>query len=150
MTDRQQTDRQQTTDRHFWADPYPYGKFFFIFFIFFCIWEGEKEWGEIYTFLLATQVRFAHLLRSQGEKILFNIQSEILRTRSAWAGFKYCDTGLHLYLGRGIYSKGNLGKKLLFNNNKITNESIKISKFLFFGKWVCKKGWKFCAEKIEK
>ncbi len=29
VTDRQTTDRQQTTDRHFWADPYPYGKFFF-------------------------------------------------------------------------------------------------------------------------
>jgi hypothetical protein len=36
---------------------------------FFCIWEGENEWGEIYTSLLATQVRFAHLLRSQGDKI---------------------------------------------------------------------------------
>jgi hypothetical protein len=30
--------------------------------------EGENEWGEIYTSLLATQVRFAHLLRSQGDK----------------------------------------------------------------------------------
>jgi hypothetical protein len=28
---------------------------------------GENQWGEIYTSLLATQVRFAHLLRSQGD-----------------------------------------------------------------------------------
>jgi hypothetical protein len=37
--------------------------------------EGENEWGEIYTSLLATQVRFAHLLRSQGDKpkIIFSI-----------------------------------------------------------------------------
>ncbi len=37
------------------------------FFFFFFLWEGENEWGEIYTSLLATQVRFAHLLRSQGD-----------------------------------------------------------------------------------
>jgi hypothetical protein len=49
--DKLVTDRQ-TTNRHFWADPHPYGNFFF----FFCIWEGENEWGEIYTSLLATQV----------------------------------------------------------------------------------------------
>ncbi len=33
---------------------------------------GNFEWGEIYTLLLATQVRFAHLLRSQGDKNLKN------------------------------------------------------------------------------
>ncbi len=32
---------------------------------------GRDEGGEIYTSLLATQVRFAHLLRSQGDKIIF-------------------------------------------------------------------------------
>ncbi len=37
-------------------------------FFFFCVWEGENKWGEIYTSLLATQVRFAHLLCSQGDK----------------------------------------------------------------------------------
>ncbi len=36
--------------------------------------EGENEWGEIYTSLLATQVRFAHLLRSQGDKHIFYIK----------------------------------------------------------------------------
>jgi hypothetical protein len=39
---------------------------------FFCIREGENEWGEIYTSLLALQVCFAHLLRSQGDKTALN------------------------------------------------------------------------------
>ena len=40
-------------------------------FFFFCVWEGKNERGEIYTSLLATQLRFAHLLRSQGDKKSF-------------------------------------------------------------------------------
>ncbi len=34
-----------------------------------CVWEGKNKWDEIYTSLLATQVCFAHLLRSQGDKV---------------------------------------------------------------------------------
>ena len=52
VTDRQQTHIQ--TDRHFWADPHPYGKLIFFFF-FFCVWEGKNDWGEIYTSLLRLQ-----------------------------------------------------------------------------------------------
>jgi hypothetical protein len=60
-TDRQQTDIFELTPIH-------KGNFnFFKYFFFFCIWEGD-EWGKIYTYLLATQVRFAHLLRLQGDK----------------------------------------------------------------------------------
>ncbi len=77
---RQQTDRQQTTDNRqtdiFELTPIHMGNFNFKFF--FCIWEGENEWGEIYTSLLATQVRFAHLLRSQGDNpITKNILLEV-------------------------------------------------------------------------
>ncbi len=67
-----QTRHRQTTDDRqtdiFELTPIHKGNFRFKFFFFFCIWEGEYEWGEIYTSLLATQVRFAHLLRSQGDK----------------------------------------------------------------------------------
>jgi hypothetical protein len=45
------------------------GNFNFFFFFFF-VWEGENEWGEIYTSLLALQVRFAHLLRLQGDNLI--------------------------------------------------------------------------------
>ena len=67
MTDNRQTDRQTTDNRQtdiFELTPIHMENFNFFFF---CIWEGENEWGEIYTSLLATQVRFAHLLRSQGD-----------------------------------------------------------------------------------
>jgi hypothetical protein len=40
----------------------------FFFFFFFLHMGGENKWGEIYTSLLAMQVCFAHLLRSQGDK----------------------------------------------------------------------------------
>jgi hypothetical protein len=40
-----------------------------LIFFFFLHMEGRDKWGEIYTSLLATQVRFAHLLRSQGDKL---------------------------------------------------------------------------------
>ena len=69
--DKLVTDRQQTTDRQtdiFELTPIHMGNL--IFFFFFCMWEGENEWGEIYTSLLATQVCFAHLLRSQGDNFL--------------------------------------------------------------------------------
>jgi hypothetical protein len=64
VTDRQTTDDRQTDI--FELTPIHKGNFFFFFF---CLWEGKNEWGEIYTSLLATQVRFAHLLCSQGDKI---------------------------------------------------------------------------------
>ena len=67
MTDRQ-TDRQKTTDRQTFLGWPPSIWKILIFFFFFWVWEGENEWGEIYTSLLATQVCFAHLLRSQGDK----------------------------------------------------------------------------------
>jgi hypothetical protein len=62
--------RQQTTDNRQQTDIFeltPIHMGIFFFFFFFCIWGGENQWGEIYTSLLATQVRFAHLLRSQGD-----------------------------------------------------------------------------------
>ncbi len=62
---RQTTDRQQTDI--FELTPIHMGNFNFLFF--FYILEGENQWGEIYTSLLATQVRFAHLLRSQGDNL---------------------------------------------------------------------------------
>jgi hypothetical protein len=88
--DKLMTDRQQTTDNRQQTDifeltPIHMENFFLnFFFFFFCIWEGENEWGEIYTSLLATQVRFAHLLRSQGDdiiKILIKCQK---RTYGFW------------------------------------------------------------------
>ncbi len=66
---RQQTTDRQTTDRQTFLS-WPPSIWEFFFFFFFCTWEGENEWGEIYTSLLATQVCFAHLLCSQGDKIL--------------------------------------------------------------------------------
>jgi hypothetical protein len=56
MTDnRQTTDRQ--TDRQadrqtFLSRPSSIRE---IFFSFFCLWEGENKWGEIYTSLLCSQ-----------------------------------------------------------------------------------------------
>jgi hypothetical protein len=58
VTDNRQTDIFEPTLIHM-------GNLIF----FFCVWEGENEWGEIYTSLLTTQVRFAHLLRSQGDEV---------------------------------------------------------------------------------
>ncbi len=49
------------------------GNFNFFFFFFFLHMEGENKWGEIYASLFATQVRFAHLLRSQGDKITVSV-----------------------------------------------------------------------------
>ncbi len=49
-------------------------------FFFFCIWEWKNKWGEIYTSLLATQVRFAHLLRSQGDKSFKHFSNLFLQT----------------------------------------------------------------------
>ncbi len=54
-------------NRYFWADPYPFGNFF-------CVYEGENKWGEIYTSLRAAQVCFAHLLRTQ----VYKYQQELL------------------------------------------------------------------------
>jgi hypothetical protein len=62
--DKLVTDRQQTNI----FELIPIHKRKNIIIIFFCIWEGENKWGKIYTSVLATQVYFAHLLRSQGDK----------------------------------------------------------------------------------
>ena len=56
---------------------------YYYFFFFFCIWVGENKWGEIYTSLLATQVGFAHLLRSQGDKLC-----QQLKPSKKWFKFK--------------------------------------------------------------
>ena len=71
VTDRQTTDNRQTDI--FELTPIHKGNFKF-FITFFCIWEGEYEWGENYTSLLATQVCFAHLLCSQGDNRLIKLR----------------------------------------------------------------------------
>ncbi len=76
VTDRRQTDDRQTDI--FELTPIHKGNF--LIFFFFCIWEGKNEWGEIDTSLLATQVRFAHLLRSQGD----NFISDLITVRKSF------------------------------------------------------------------
>ena len=96
LPDNRQTDRQ--TDRQtFLSWPSSICEKYFFFF-FFWIWEGEIEWGEIYTSLLATQVCFAHLLCSQGDNnfystkhsSLFSKWSNDLCSSSFQACFEHC------------------------------------------------------------
>ncbi len=62
VTDNRQTDNRQTDRQTDIFEPTLIHMGNLILFLFFL-----NEWGEIYTSLLATQVRFAHLLCSQGD-----------------------------------------------------------------------------------
>ncbi len=77
------------------------GNFFFL--------EGENKWGEIYTSLLATQVCFAHLLRSQGDYRI-------------WDGTNNSDLKIQLAVTKGrksnTFRAGNTHFKALFDDLK--------------------------------